>query len=305
MKTLPILYTYKTPSQNFFDYSLSFTMSSSARVREFTPKSDRIIVDDWLPGAEIQFEFAFEIDLFELRRDCLLNPGDQIELLLVASHLGTRRSESFEFIFSPVDSNASTAVEFSPSPELMGRGLYLEAMILVTPDANPRNIMAAQERKSILWSVAHEVILEGTAPLAEVRSEKLGEALWKFEFSIPRDTSTWPQFEWNSVVKIIINADKRELILSSQELKALLFSELLLLIFQIVFDQQDGLDIVLGTKKAGTFLKETAKHVRSNFNVQDSQLDLIRVQWELNRSEILVNLQKNALKVIKMRQPHE
>lgn len=302
MRLLPTLVTYKQAQKDAVDYKFQITNFDAKKSIYLDDTEESVKLPDWIPETDIGINLKFKINLSKLRESCLLEKSDELFLLTVISHQGTMRNETFSIEMSPDLSNQELVYELPINKSLFGQKFYLDLSLIVDPDLNvERNAMSATEAASVLWQTSGEVELERISALGDVRSENLDGAMWKFEFNVPNDSSTWQQLEWNSCVKIVIDKSKREAIFQSIELKSIMFSELLMFLFAKIIGTPDGLEIVLGSDKPSSFVSESRKHLHASFGGYKVSPEALRLKWKNESQNIFQDLQRNAFKVLKSR----
>ena len=135
--------------------------------------------------------------------------------------------------------------------------------------------------------------------LGEVRSDNLAGALWKFEIDLPNEPDTWSDLEWNYVVQIVVDKESVELIQNSLELKAVMFAELFMFIFQAIFESDDGFEKLLAFQKVSSFGREVRKFLRHSFPPEFSDPTMMKAFWEADRSAVFLALQRNSLRTLR------
>ena len=302
MRLLPTLITYKQAPKDAVDYKFQITNFDAKKSVYLDDTEESVKLPDWIPETDIGINLKYRINLSKLRESCLLEKSDALYLLAVISHQGTMRSETFLIEMSPDLSNQEVESELPVNKSLFGQKFFLDLSLIVDPDLSiERNAMSATEEASVLWETSGEVELERISALGDVRSENLEGAMWKFDFNIPNDSATWHQLEWNSCVKIIIDKSKRETIFQSIELKAIMFSELLMFLFAKIIETPDGLEVVLGSDKPSSFVSESRKHLHASFGGYNLSPEAFRLKWKSESQNIFQDLQRNAFKVLKSR----
>jgi hypothetical protein len=302
MRLLPTLVTYKQAQKDAVDYKFQITNFDAKKSVYLDDSEESVRLPDWIPETDIGINLKFKINLSKLRESCLLEKSDELFLLTVISHQGTMRSETFSIEMSPDLSNQELVYELPINKSLFGQKFYIDLSLIVDPDLSvERNAMSATEAASVLWQTSGEVELERISALGDVRSENLDGAMWKFEFNVPNDSSTWHQLEWNSCVKIVIDKSRREAIFQSIELKSIMFSELLMFLFAKVIETPDGLENVLGSDKPSSFVSESRKHLYASFGGYNLSPESFRLKWKNESQNIFQDLQRNAFKVLKSR----
>ena len=302
MRLLPTLITYKQAQKDALDYKFQIINFDAKKIVYLDDTEESVKLPDWIPETDIGINLKYRINLSKLRESCLLEKSDVLYLLVVVSHQGTMRSEKFVIEMSPDMSNQEVEYELPINKSLFGQKFYIDLSLIVDPDLNTeRNVMSATEEASVLWETSGEVELERVSALGDVRSENLDGAMWKFDFIIPNDSATWHQLEWNSCVKVIIDKSKRETIFQSTDLKAILFSELLMFLFAKIIETPDGLEVVLGSDKPSSFVSESRKHLHASFGGYNLTPEAFRLKWKSESQNIFQDLQRNAFKVLKSR----
>jgi hypothetical protein len=302
MKILPTLVTYKQAKRDALDFKFQITNSSAKKTIYLDQTEPSSVLPDWIPDSELEINLKYQINLNQLREDCFLRQSDQIFLLVLVSHQNSMRTEKFLIEMTPDLSNQEIVSQLPVNKFLFGQKFFIDLSLIVDPDlTTDRNPMSATELASILWKSQVEVELERVSPLGDVRSEDLDGALWKFDFAIPNDSAIWSHLEWNSCIKIVIDNKKREIIHESMELKAIMFSELLMFLFSKIFETPDGVESILGTEKPSSFVSESRKHLLSSFGVQNQSPETIRLKWKNDNQLVFQELQRNAFRVLKSR----
>jgi|GEM_PF-6664075 len=306
MKNLPTLVTYKRAPKTAIDYIFQIKNLSTNKTISLNSSNPSSMLYDWIPGTKVQIEMQYELDVNSIRESCSLLATDQLFLLLVLSHQGTRRSEKFFIEVADEDSNQPKLVDIVASPQLFSQKFFLELMLVVDPDLTlKRDVFSASGEMTILWDQLVGIELERFSALGDVRSENLNGALWRFDFDVPSDSASWSQLEWNSCVSVVIDRDRRDLIIDSIELKTIMFSELLMFLFAKIFETDDGLEKVLFAEKPSTFVSECRKHLLNSFEGQHLSVDSLKLKWRNDSQNIFQELQRNALRVLKNRAASE
>lgn len=302
MKTLPTFVTYKEADKEAINFRFEVKNTTTGKLISLDSSNPTAKLHDWIPGTEIETELQYSLDEVSIREHCLLSESDELLLLVVISHQGTRRSESSTIEISKEESEFLNTCEIDISPNLLSQKFFIELMLLVNPDLSvERDALSAREESTVLWTESVEVELERYSALGEVRSSDLGGAIWKFDFEIPADSSSWSQLEWNSCVSIVIDTSRRDLIIKSIELKTIMFAEMLMFLFGIIFETSDGLEKILSADKPSTFVSECKKHLIANFGQLNLSVDALQLKWKNDRQYIFQDLQRNATRILKNR----
>ena len=306
MKIFPTLVTYKQAPKDAVNYIFQVTNVPAKKIIFLDEKNFTSKLPDWIPDTEIALTLEYKIDLANVSESCFLEKTDEIFLMVLISHQGTMRSEKFIFELTPDLSNQEIVSPLLVSKNLFSQKFFIDLILIVDPDLEvERNSMSATELASVLWKRSFEVELERTSALGDVRSDNLDGALWKFDFNIPSDSASWPQLEWNSCVKVVIDKSRRDIIFDSIDLKTIMFSELLMFLFSKILETPDGIEVVLSSEKPSTFISECRKHIEVSFGGSNLTTETIRLKWKSESQIIFQDLQRRSLKVLKSRAYNE
>ena len=176
--------------------------------------------------------------------------------------------------------------------EEVSENLQIKIQIVVDPDLTiERPHGSPITQNTIILTKEYLLVLEKSSAYMNVIDEDLGEALWKFQFALPSDPSSWQLLEWNNVVQITTNSNIQEVISSSIELQSALFSELIINLLDYIISIDAGLETIVNTFESGTFISEVRRFSASLLQLDEDRVDLILRDWQTLKLEAILTAQ--------------
>jgi hypothetical protein len=176
--------------------------------------------------------------------------------------------------------------------EEVSENLQIKIQIVVDPDLTiERPHGSPITQNTVILTKEYVLVLEKSSAYMNVIDEDLGEALWKFQFALPSDPSSWQLLEWNNVVQITTNSNIQEVISSSIELQSALFSELIINLLDYIISIDAGLETIVNTFESGTFISEVRRFSASLLQLDEDRVDLILRDWQTLKLEAISTAQ--------------
>lgn len=252
-------------------------------------------IDFWRPGISLNWKARIELNNIEIIQQCNLIKGDNCKILVSIVSRGTGRTFG---IIKDIDIFGNEKIfnlDGKIPDEEVSESLQIKIQIVVDPDLTiERPHGSPITQNTIILTKEYLLVLEKTSAYMNVIDEDLGEALWKFQFGIPSDPSSWQLLEWNNVVQITTNSHIQEVIGSSIELQSALFSELIIHLLDRIISIDAGLETIVNTFESGTFISEVRRFSASLLQLDEDRVDLILRDWQTLKLEAISTAQSIA-----------
>jgi len=280
----------------FRPYNLA---SPESMVTSFTIANVQFIDDDfekdidfWRPGISLNWNARVELDNSEIIGQCSLLKSDNCKILISMISRGTGRTFG---IIKDIDIFSNEKIfkfDGKIPDEEVSENLQIKIQIVVDPDLTiERPHGSPITQNTVILTKEYVLVLEKSSAYMNVIDEDLGEALWKFQFALPSDPSSWQLLEWNNVVQITTNSNIQEVISSSIELQSALFSELIINLLDYIISIDAGLETIVNTFESGTFISEVRRFSASLLQLDEDRVDLILRDWQTLKLEAISTAQ--------------
>lgn len=249
-------------------------------------------IDLWRPGIPLNWNARVELNNSEIIQQCNLLKSDNCKILISLISRGTGRTFS---LMNDIDvfSNEKIYKLVGKIPdEEVSDNLQIKIQIIVDPDLTVERPHGSPiTQNTVILTKEYLLVLEKSSAYMNVIDEDLGEALWKFQFALPSDPSSWQLLEWNNVIQITTNSNIQEVIGSSVELQSALFSELIINLLDYIISIEGGLEVVVNTFESGTFISEVRRFSASLLQLDEDRIDLIIRDWQTLKLEAITTAQ--------------
>lgn len=249
-------------------------------------------IDFWRPGIPLNWNARVELNNSEIIQQCNLLKSDNCKILISLISRGTGRTFS---LLNDIDvfSNEKIYKLAGKIPdEEVSDNLQIKIQIIVDPDLTVERPHGSPiTQNTVILTKEYLLVLEKSSAYMNVIDEDLGEALWKFQFALPSDPSSWQLLEWNNVIQITTNSNIQEVIGSSVELQSALFSELIINLLDYIISIDGGLEVVVNTFESGTFISEVRRFSASLLQLDEDRIDLIIRDWQTLKLEAITTAQ--------------
>lgn len=280
----------------FRPYNLS---SPENMVTSFTIANVQFLDDDfekdidfWRPGISLNWNARIELDVSKIIQQCSLLKSDKCKILISIMSRGTGRTFGIIKDIDIFSNEKIFKLDGKIPDEEVSENLQIKIMIVVDPDLTiERPHGSPITQNTIILTKEYLLVLERSSAYMNVIDEDLGEALWKFQFALPSDPSSWQLLEWNNVVQITTNSKIQEVISSSIELQSALFSELIINLLDYIISIDTGLETIVNTFESGTFLSEVRRFSASLLQLDEDRVDLILRDWQTLKLEAISTAQ--------------
>jgi hypothetical protein len=280
----------------FRPYNLS---SPENMITSFTIANVQFIDDDfekdidfWRPGISLNWSARVELDSSEIIQQCSLLKSDKCKILISIISRGTGRTFGIIKDIDIFSNEKIFKLDGKIPDEEVSENLQIKIQIVVDPDLTiERPHGSPITQNTIILTKEYLLVLEKSSAYMNVIDEDLGEALWKFQFALPSDPSSWQLLEWNNVVQITTNSNIQEVISSSIELQSALFSELIINLLDYIISIDAGLETIVNTFESGTFISEVRRFSASLLQLDEDRVDLILRDWQTLKLEAILTAQ--------------
>jgi hypothetical protein len=280
----------------FRPYNLS---SPENMITSFTIANVQFIDDDfekdidfWRPGISLNWNARVELDSSEIIQQCSLLKSDKCKILISIISRGTGRTFGIIKDIDIFSNEKIFKLDGKIPDEEVSENLQIKIQIVVDPDLTiERPHGSPITQNTIILTKEYLLVLEKSSAYMNVIDEDLGEALWKFQFALPSDPSSWQLLEWNNVVQITTNSNIQEVISSSIELQSALFSELIINLLDYIISIDAGLETIVNTFESGTFISEVRRFSASLLQLDEDRVDLILRDWQTLKLEAILTAQ--------------
>jgi hypothetical protein len=266
----------------------SFTIANV----EFIDSDFEKDIDFWRPGIPLNWNARIELNNSEIINQCNLLKSDNCKILISLISRGTGRTFSVINDINIFGNEKIFKLVGKIPDEEVSENLHVKIQIIVDPDLTiERPYGSPITQNTVILTKEYLLVLEKSSAYMNVIDEDLGQALWKFQFALPSDATSWQLLEWNNVIQITTNSNIQEIIGSSIELQSALFSELIINLLDYIISIDGGLEVIVNTFESGTFISEVRRFSASLLQLDEGRIDLVIRDWQTLKLEAIATAQ--------------
>jgi hypothetical protein len=266
----------------------SFTIANV----EFIDSDFEKDIDFWRPGIPLNWNARIELNNSEIINQCNLLKSDNCKILISLISRGTGRTFSVINDINIFGNEKIFKLVGKIPDEEVSENLHVKIQIIVDPDLTiERPYGSPITQNTVILTKEYLLVLEKSSAYMNVIDEDLGQALWKFQFALPSDATSWQLLEWNNVIQITTNSNIQEVIGSSIELQSALFSELIINLLDYIISIDGGLEVIVNTFESGTFISEVRRFSASLLQLDEGRIDLVIRDWQTLKLEAIATAQ--------------